>query len=99
MKKFAIRTVRDGSVKINRRTFFLDQNFRQYHGELDRQRFAFGIYPNGAFGARSQAVSLWGTEKEYREACHAEDDSWADPNPPYQFDGQLPWVWWGEAKS
>ena len=99
MRNFAIRTVRDGTIKVEGRVFAVGQDHREYHGELDGQRFAFGLYGDAAFGARPHAVSLWGTEAEYRDARTAVDDSWVDPNPPYAVDGRLPWGWWREVKQ
>jgi hypothetical protein len=61
MNKFAIRTVRNGQVKINGNIYRPGETHMKYDGRLNGKRFAFGLYDH-----KPDLISLWGTEEEYR---------------------------------
>ena len=100
-KRFALRTVHAGAVRINGKTFRpRDEsatNGLPYADQLEGMRLAFGLYP-GAFPAR-EMVSLWGTETAYccqhdHDADGTEHCDWPGPNC---IDGVFQWNWWVES--
>lgn len=85
MKRFAVRTVRPGTVRIGGVLFRPDDCYQVYDGRLDGQRFAFGRYVTA--DVYEPYVSLWGTEAAYRGQC--------DPGTgPELVDGGYPWMHW-----
>jgi hypothetical protein len=96
-RHFAIRTIRDGTVKIGGLTF---RPRDDYGGELDGQRWAFGLYPDYTNKDGEQIAYLWGTEQMYRcvgGQCPKHPDpeveqcDWPAPN---LIDGYFHWDWW-----
>jgi len=94
---FAVRTVRQGAVRIGKRLFKVSEQHMKYDGRLEGLRFVFGRYPKiGSPGEYALFVCLWGTEhygkhlnKETCEECKSGDAS--------VIDGSLPWLWWRSA--
>lgn len=92
---FAIRTVRNGTVKIHGKIFRVVDPHREYKGELDGQRFAFGLYKHYA-PEQGEFVSLWGTQEYYR---HSDDPESAESttlwlSQPNFINGKIHWLWW-----
>jgi hypothetical protein len=87
--RFAIRTVRDGRVKVDGKVYRVNENHQKYRGELDGLRYAFGRYADPF-----HFVCLWGTEAAYR-------DHEIDPlkGPHIQDDGTIPWLFWDEEDT
>ncbi len=85
----AVRTVRDGRVKIKGQ-WFVPRD--RYDGELDGQRFAFGLYWSG--DRMQPFVSLWGPEQNYRER---DNEKW-ERSPCEKEDGMY-WTWWNAAQT
>ncbi len=83
--RFAIRTVKNGAVKINGRTYLPKRP--AYDGSLDGHRFAFGLYRG-----RPDIASLWGTEAAYRAEGDEYERIWA--TGPHCVDGVFLWEWW-----
>jgi hypothetical protein len=93
--KWAMRTVRDGKVRIGGVDYRPNETHRPYDGRLDGMRFLFGRYFTGS--KIEPFVSLWGTEQAARDP----EANLADE--PQCVDGHLPWDFWdapaaGEAK-
>lgn len=88
-RRFAVRTVRHGSVVINGVTYRPDERHMKYDGRLDGKRFAFGLYHHSG-GWRF--VSLWGTEEEYQY----QGDDWETKvfDQPHRVGISYPWEWW-----
>lgn len=92
------RTIQHGQVDIFGRTYVPNEHHYKYSGQLDGQRWFFGLYwgpPNyGKYDARGLAsfVSLWGTEAAAK-AKTLEDmkGHWPGPNC---IDGYFRWEWW-----
>jgi hypothetical protein len=89
-KHFVIRTIRNGRVKVFNNWFAPRE---EYHGELDGQRWAFGLYYTG--NRMMDTLYLWGTEDLYW-AINDDDKfselySWL---PNVSDDGVIHWVWW-----
>lgn len=84
-KHWAIRTIRDGKVRIGGVTFTPDGNHREYDGRLDGMRYAFGRYWRG--DELAPLVCLWGTEEFYHNA----DAEWPGPEC---VDGYFFWEFW-----
>ena len=97
--RFALRTIKDGAVKIRGLVFRPEQRHRAYDGRLDGKRYLFGLYwgpPNydryGPDGWLRAFVSLWGSE----EAARAQTDEemaamWPGPEC---VDGAFVWEVW-----
>jgi hypothetical protein len=90
-KRFAIRTVKNGVVRINGVDFFPNKR-DPYNGELDGKRFAFSLYYNHE-GWNPEFVHLWGSEKMYHD-CEATFD-----NEPNVINGTFYWDWWYSAQE
>lgn len=73
-RRFVIRTIKDGQVKIFGRIFKPSTRWLQYDGRLDGTRWAFGLYWNGDI--QLPFVGLWGTEEAYLAAY--EEGTWRD---------------------
>ncbi len=89
--RFAIRTVRDGAVKICGVRYHVDTQQGKYCGELNGKRYAFGRY--WQVDKYLPLVFLWGSEREFLRVT-AGFLTWADFEPDYVIGGQLPYVWW-----
>lgn len=97
MRRFIIRTVRNGMVKFGNTNFVPSNRYAKYDGRLDGLRLAFGLYTSydtendNPVEYRGEKylpyISLWGTEKEYIDINQ-------DVNAPYIVDGALPWDMW-----
>jgi len=88
-KRFAIRTVKDGSIKVFGMTLVPIDARNQYDGRFEGHRLAFAMYYIGK--ERQPFVSLWGTERDYR--CHSEDmPDWG--KPPVCMNGVFEFAWW-----
>lgn len=91
-KTFAVRTIRNGRVKIGKQWFYPDPKWLEYDGRLDGMRFAFGRYWRMGMcnSWRTEPyVFLWGPEENYRER---DTTKWIDD--PQIVDGTMPWTWW-----
>ena len=86
---FVFHKIRNGRVKIGGRWFYVNDRFRQYKGELDGLRYAFGVYRGESF------VSLWGSEAEYRDTSNVGNHT----RPEVVDGGLMPWVWWNEREA
>lgn len=84
MENFAIRTVKNGTVKINHNTYKVSEIHMKYDGSLDGLRFAFGLYKND-----DTFVSLCGTERAFKTL----EDTMTGA---HIVDGKLPWMWWNK---
>lgn len=84
---FAIRTVKDGRVKIKGKYFYPPS---PYDGRFEKKRFAFGLYRNysnsGVEGIENYC-QLWGTESEYKTFC-------MEDTPIYVEDSIFKWMFW-----
>lgn len=92
---FAVRTIRDGKVRIFGRDFAPEQRHRPYDGRLDGMRYAFGLY-YGPGDERLPHVALWGSEEAYKLAPHATEEEFAAVwnADPQIVDGFYPWHFW-----
>lgn len=96
------RTIRDGRVRIYGRTYVPTERTHPtsipYTGQLDGQRWYFGLYwgpPNyDRYDARGLAsfVSLWGTEAA--AMAKTGDDIKAHWPGPNCINGYFQWEWW-----
>lgn len=94
-KRWAIRTVRNGRVKIGGRYYRPQERYFAYDGRCEGHRFLFGRYPAPWLpGGYEPHVCLWGTE----EACRSGGDE-GHANAPHVVDGSLPWAFWDEVQS
>jgi hypothetical protein len=84
-RRFAIRTIKNGTVRIFGETYMPEDSEVPYDGRLDGQRWAFGLYQS-----TPEFVFLWGTEAAYHGA-----DDW-DTRPDV-VDGFFVWVVWRKA--
>jgi hypothetical protein len=92
--RFALRTIRGGVVKIRGCVFSpVTRDGEQYAGQLDGQRWAFGLYWGPPSWDRYDSdgfasfVSLWGDEAFYRD----EGAPWPGKNC---INGRFQWEWW-----
>ena len=89
-KNFVIRTIKNGKVKVFNNWF---KPREEYHGELDGQRWAFGIYYTG--NLMMNTLYLWGTKALYESVN--EDDEYSRQwglQPNVSTDGVIHWTWW-----
>lgn len=99
--RFALRTIRDGAVRIRGVVFRPDE---AYDGRFDGQRWLFGLYwgpPNHSYygpdGFCRDFVSLWGTEAMAKAKSDAEYEAlWPGPNC---IDGTFRWEWWSSPRE
>ena len=91
-RHWAMRTVRQGRVKICGEYYYPDTRYLAYDGRLDGQRFLFGRYPVGE--TYLPYVCLWGSVA----LALAPDDTTYDAlwgTGPEVVEGTYPWEWWG----
>lgn len=100
-RRFVIRTIKNGQVKIFGRVFKPTDKWLKYDGRLDGQRYAFGLYWSG--DEMLPFVELWGLEEAYRSA--SDDEAWKNYckshsyPPDVVYDEKLhgwyyPWATW-----
>ncbi len=77
-----VRTVVDGRIRLNKRTWVPDECHQKYDGRLDGLRFLFMEYPHGQGPG---LVALWGTEMAARGETAPE---------PECVEGYYPWYFW-----
>jgi hypothetical protein len=96
MRLFAIRTVKQGTVKISGqimrpREYYMERDgwpcTMPYRGQLDGMRLAFGRYWIGQ--EYEHFASLWGSEEMYHSPH--KDVGWPGPNC---IGGVFYWDWW-----
>lgn len=98
IRKWAVRTIKNGEVRISGVTYRPEAIHMPYDGRLDGLRMAFGRYWVGQHemtlrnGLRF--VSLWGTDLAFRSPDP--DTDWPGPNC---VDGVFPWDWWIEVRA
>ena len=100
MKRWAVRTVRNGRVKVYGRYYAPDVPAKP---EMEGKRFMFGLYFVGSPKKGIQAtrrgrrfIYLWGTQRE-AENVQAWIDGEIDDHSIYTIDdGGLAWCWWNE---
>lgn len=90
-RRFAIRTIRDGRVKINGVWFAPSEQWQPYDGRLNGMRYAFGLYYRETWDPRF--VCLWGSEENYHS------DSAEFEYGPELADGGFPWYWWNAVRG
>ncbi len=100
MAKFAVRTVKDGKVKINGR-YYAPKEGSPDPAPLEGHRFAFGRYFTGNEPSRGRDgktfVCLWGSEAYYR-LTDPEDYEKGDFGP-HIVNGYYLYEWWDEIDS
>mgnify|MGYP001591070236 CR=1 FL=1 len=87
MATIAVRTVRNGTVRIKGRRFSPETHHEPYDGRLDNLRFAFALYRDYETGGWKPLAALWGTEAAYR-------GQEPQMQGPEVVDGSLPWYFW-----
>ncbi len=92
-KRFAIRTVINGSVTIGGKVFTPDKQWLEYDGRLDGMRLGFGRYDD-CKGGFENFVSLWGTER----AFHSNDPDIDQPGPAF-INRKGSWFWWSTEEE
>lgn len=94
-RRFVIRTIKNGQVKIHGRTYKPSARWMEYNGCLDGMRYVFGLYWTG--NELEPFVSLWGSEKVYRGWEECDEAHSRLPEVVYSEEPQnwySPWVWW-----
>ncbi len=91
--RFAIRTIRNGRVKIFHRWFEPSEQWREYDGRLEGLRYAFGLYYSD--DVMEPYVYLWGSEEQYHDPEIFEEFN----GPEVTKDGGLPWIFWDEVED
>ena len=89
---WATRTIRDGKVRIEGRSYAPDGRYKEYDGRLDGLRYLFGIYRNDTRGAALDFVHLWGPA-EYAKLDPDSLEAEEYPRPEI-VDGHFPWDFW-----
>ena len=89
---FVVRTIRDGSVVIDRMVFRPSETHKTYDGRLDGLRYAFGRYRDYEHGGWKPLAYLWGTEAQFKST---------DPpvEGPHIVDGYLVWEFWNGTQD
>lgn len=91
-RKWFIRTVHKGRVKIMNTIYAPDEMHMAYDGRLDGLRFLFGRYRHYGLLGSPRLLALWGTEE-----AHRNNDEHIDG--PECVDGTLPWYFWHEVTA
>jgi len=86
-RRFVIRTIRSGKVRIFGKEFSPYADVSRFNGS----RAAFGLYWTGEKWEQ-RFVSLWGSEKEYRAADGEVRTFIAE-------DGYFRWEWWYQVAA
>lgn len=97
-RNWAVRTVRNGQVRIFGRDFAPSNEHRVYKGELEGIRFMFGLYY--VYEHMLDFVYLWGTE-ESSKRLREDPDLWEKEEPcgpEVMEDNSIPWAFWHEVK-
>lgn len=86
-RRFAIRTVKGGAVRIGGRDYRPHcEPGEAYDGRFEGHRLAFGLYPRQP---DFHSVSLWGTERDYYD-----NDMPDFGKPPVCVDHVFEFEWW-----
>lgn len=98
MRNFALRTVKNGSVKINGVTYFPKHwDEMPYDNRFEGLRFAFGLY---YIGDRQQLhICLWGTEEYYFLHDAENDAAWKKECDLLTINGTFYWMAWYPTKE
>ena len=107
-RRFVIRTIKSGRVKIYGRIFKPSSRWLEYDGRLDGQRWTFGLYwklsgqnDQGLTWEMLPYVALWGSKEAYWAAI--DNERWStyreSPISPAAVHGEdgvwyYPWVIW-----
>jgi hypothetical protein len=91
---FAIRKIKNGTVKINKKLYAPSES---YHGELDGLWYAFGLYKYPSPRDGKMFISLWGTKEQYDFLDGEQPPNWG--NTPDCIDGVFHWIWWSEVRD
>ena len=100
MSRFALRTIRNGRVRIDGREYAVSEKHEPYDGRLDGRRYLFGKYAPDV-----HAVALWGTEAAYLSTRRNAPQEAQEAYERGEFDGlemvdwRLPWMWWDEIRG
>ena len=92
-RKWFIRTVHKGRVRIMNTIYAPDETHMAYDGRLDGLRFLFGRYRYYGTPGSPRLLALWGTEAACRDQAAAEEYG------PECVDGKLPWYFWHEMMT
>ena len=84
---WAMRTVRQGRVKVLHHWYRPSEHDRAYDGRFDGKRYLFGLYWTGDI--QEPFLALWGSER-YAKAKDPDGLGGDD----CVVDGYLPWYWW-----
>jgi len=92
--KWAVRTIRNGRVRIGGVVYVPNESHMKYGGQLDGTRWAFARYWHGDHWATF--VNMWGSEKAYRfdgdpDTSSDEAQDWPGANC---IGGFFRWDWW-----
>lgn len=93
MTRFAIRKIKNGTVKINGKSYSPDEPYR---GELDGLWYAFGLYKYASPRDGKMFISLWGTKEQH---CSKTEDIPGWGNTPNCIDNVFHWPWWTKVRS
>jgi len=98
-KRFVIRTIRNGKVKIFNNYYYPINLYKKYDGRLNEMRYAFGLYWKPREDGKWQLedyVQLWGTEEMYNCADGSNKELFSKlyREDPQKVDGNLPWLTW-----
>lgn len=91
MRRFAIRTIKDGRVKINNRYYAPPDAHMAYDGRLEGLRYAFGLYAH-----ERGFVCLWGTHALWKAGNSDYEQEYAKGGP-HVINGREPWLFWREV--
>lgn len=94
-RKWALRKVRNGRVKIGGVWYVPKDHHREYKGECDGGWYLFCRYFVGE--TTELYVSLWGS-KEYADATTAEEMDAARHTNRNEIDGVIYWQFWQREK-
>lgn len=93
-KKFAVRTIKNGSIVICGTRY---KPREEYNGELDGLRFAFGRYESFSEQGHEPFVCILGTEQLCTMDGTKEEIESVWINQPHHINGEIHWYWWDKV--
>jgi hypothetical protein len=93
-KRFVLRKIRNGRVKVGGLWYRPDEIHQKYDGRCDGMVYLFGRYEYHEGQLGSHILAMWGTEKAARH-----EDETHPYGPELMEDGSIPWYFWHEEGS
>lgn len=97
-KRWGLRKIVDGKIRLGGKVFRPDEHHREYKGELDGTWWLFGRYPGYTPKDDRESICMWGS-KQFADAQTEEEITRLFEIEPNIIDGYFCWEWWREVST